>query len=298
VVDPFAILLSTASFVTVVLVIWAVFREPIEVDPPTNRRIAMALGVYSRQSVFELQVIGQLMNLLLLVARRFPFLRQSIRRDLEASGNPSAYSVEEYLAICLGCALLLTMVCAAFVGPMGAFGVTLTVIAPFVGFAAPLWALRNTARRRCAMIGKQLPYTLDLVAILIEAGATFDQAIGTLIRDQPDDQLNQELALVQAEMIFGTPRNRALRNLADRIPVGSLRSVVGAVNQAEALGTPLSAILKTQSTMLRNQRSVRAEEASAKASMRILLPSMLILFAVVLVVFAPLVLSWMRGELF
>jgi tight adherence protein C len=102
---------------------------------------------------------------------------------------------------------------------------------------------------------------------------------------------------VQAEIDFGSTRARALASMAERIPLDSLRSVVGAINQAEALGTPLSTILKNQSGMIRMIRSVRAEEASASASMRILIPSMIILLAVVLVVFAPMILRWMEGRL-
>lgn len=76
------------------------------------------------------------------------------------------------------------------------------------------------------------------------------------------------------------------------MPLESLRGVIGAVNQAEQLGTPLSGILKNQAVMLRNMRTVKAEDAAAKASLRILIPSMLIMLAVVIVVFAPLVIQW------
>ena len=68
------------------------------------------------------------------------------------------------------------------------------------------------------------------------------------------------------------------------------------LNQAETLGTPLSQILKVQSSMLRMNRSVRAEKLSASASLRILIPSMLILMAVVLVVFSPFIIRrWHSG---
>jgi tight adherence protein C len=70
------------------------------------------------------------------------------------------------------------------------------------------------------------------------------------------------------------------------------------VNQAEALGTPLATILKSQSSMLRMARSVRAEKLSASASLRILIPSMLILFAVVLIVLAPAIITyWLKGSI-
>ena len=169
---------------------------------------------------------------------------------------------------------------------------------PVIGFFIPIYTLNGQAHQRLRIISKQLPYTLDLIGLMMEAGATFTEAINTLIQDEPDDKLNQELALVQSEIDLGTQRAPALTNMANRIPLESLRSVVGAINQAEALGTPLSTILKNQSNMVRMMRSVKAEEASAKASTRILVPSMLILVAVVIVVFAPLIISKMQGGMF
>jgi tight adherence protein C len=146
-------------------------------------------------------------------------------------------------------------------------------------------------------IARQLPYTLDLIALMMGAGSTFTEAIQTIIREDPEDDFNQELRIVLSEIEFGTKRATALSNMAERIPMDALRSIVGAVNQAETLGTPLSEILKNQSNMLRMHRSVEAEKVSASASLRILVPTMLILVAVVIFLFGPLIIRWMRGEL-
>jgi len=285
------------QFTSVTLLIWAMFRYPVVPEPPVNRRIAIAMGLASRNTVFELPVLSQLLGFAVMAAKRFPFFRRLIRQDLEASGNPSGYSVDEYVAICLATGVGLTLFLSAVLWQVGQFDFLYAAVAPFVGFAIPVWTLHETAQARLRVIAKKLPYTLDLVALLMEAGATFTEAIETLVRDEPEDEFNQELRLVQSEIEFGTTRARALENLSSRIPLESVRSVVGAINQAEALGTPLSMILKSQSGMIRQMRSVRAEEASASASMRILVPSMLILFAVVLVVFSPMILNWMQGRL-
>jgi tight adherence protein C len=170
--------------------------------------------------------------------------------------------------------------------------------APPLGFMIPLIVLREAAQTRVKVIARKLPYTMDLIALLMEAGATFTQAVRTLVTDEPNDELNRELKIVEAQIEFGTTRATALEALSRRIPLESLRSLVGAINQAEALGTGLSDILKNQSGMIRMRRSVAAEEASASAATRILLPSMLILIAVVMMVFAPLVIKWVEGRMF
>lgn len=288
--------ISVLQFVSVSLFIWAVFRIRLQPEPPVNRQIAIALGLHQRNSVFETPGVRQFMLACVLIARRFPLFRERIRQDLDASGNPSGYSVEEYVAMCIACGILVGVVglfAATLFGPIAVFVI---VGGPLVGFWAPMWALRESARKRTTSISKKVPYTLDLIALMMEAGASFTEAIDTCVRDEPDDQFNQELKLVQAEIEFGTPRSGALMNMARRIPLDSLRGVVGAINQSEALGTPLSTILKNQASMLRHLRSVRAEELAAKASLRILIPSMFILLAVVLVVFAPFILSLWKGE--
>lgn len=293
------IAISMMQLTSVTLLVWALFRYPVAPEPPVNRRIAMALGLAKRQTIFELPVLSQFMGFGVLLARRFPFFRARVRQDLEASGNPLGYSVDEYLAICLASGVVIGLMSTMILLlELSQFDLLVVLVMPAVGFVIPLWTLHEQARKRIRAIGKKLPYTLDLVALLMEAGANFPEAVATLIRDEPDDELNRELALVQAEIEFGTTRSVALANMADRIPLDALRSVVGAINQAEALGTPLSTILKNQSGMIRMLRTVRAEEASASASMKILIPSMLILFAVVIVVFAPIIMHWLERGMF
>lgn len=293
------ILITLLLAVSVYLLIYGVFRYPVPAERPVHRRIAEAVGQH-RQTVFEQPMLTPVMSLGLALARRFnvPALRGRIRQDLEAAGNPSGYSVEEYLAICLLSGVLLALASAGVELMLGSsLALVIVPIMGAVGFVVPLWALRSAARRRMQRIAQQLPYTLDLVALVMGAGSSFTEAVETLIRDNPDDDLNQELRIVLSEIGFGTTRATALQNLAERIPLESLRSVVGAVVQAEKLGTPLSGILKMQSDMLRMHRSVQAEKIAATASLRILLPSTLILLAVVLVVFAPIILRWVQGTL-
>lgn len=293
------ILVSVLLFVGVFLPIYGVFRYPVAAEPPIHRRIAAAVGV-DRRTIFENALLAPVMSLGLGVARQagLPGLRQRIRQDLDASGNPSGYSVDEYLTICLVSAVGLALLGLLLDLLMGGAGLLLVVpLMAAAGFVAPLLVLRSAALKRIGRIAGQLPYTLDLISLVMAAGSTFTEAVETLIRDHPEDDLNQELRIALSEMEFGVTRSRALNNLADRIPLESLRSILAAVNQADTLGTPLSSIFKLQAEMLRMQRSVRAEKLSASASLRILVPSMVILMAVVGIVFAPLIIRFLRGEL-
>ena len=286
------ILISLLVFSAVGLLVWSVFRIQAVSEPTAAQRLARAMGTAPRKTVFELSLIGPFMTAVAQWAQRFPLFRQRVRRDLEAAGNPSRYSVDEYLAICFLWAATLLIVATLLIGRLGRLDFVTIIVLPLLGFAVPLWVLREAAQKRIRAISKQLPYTLDLIALMMGAGGSFTESIDTIVQDDPTDQFNQELRLVAAEIELGANRATALQNLAERIPLDSLRSVVGAVNQAEALGTPLASILTNQAAMLRMRRSVRAEEASATASLRILAPTVLILAASVLVMLGPDVIMW------
>jgi tight adherence protein C len=295
--DPVLLVICLLQAVSAFLMIWSLFRFNVQPEPPVNRRIALALGLGERKTIFEQPVIGTLMSIPLLLAARFPFARVRIRRDLDIIGNPNGYSVEEYLAICISSGISLALFTFLMLwATMGTPMLMALFFMPLLGFFLPLISLKDQADKRMMAMGRKLPYTLDLIGLLMQAGASFTEAIRTLIKDDPDDELNIELKLILAEVEFGTTREEALRKMADRIPLTSLRSVVGAINQAEKLGTPLATILKSQAIGIRQRRSVAAEEASAKASTRILIPTMFILIAVVIIIFGPVIIGYLSGE--
>ncbi|MEO1237064.1 MAG: hypothetical protein AAFX76_09775, partial [Planctomycetota bacterium] len=108
------ILISLFVFAGTALPVYAVFRYPVPAAPPVNRRIARALGA-DRPTLFEQPVIGPVMSLLVQLAGRLnlPKVRANVRQDLDASGNAAGYTVEQYLAICLGSALVVGLVSGA-----------------------------------------------------------------------------------------------------------------------------------------------------------------------------------------
>ncbi|MFN3168965.1 MAG: type II secretion system F family protein [Phycisphaeraceae bacterium] len=285
---------SLFVFAGVFVPIYAIFRYPVPEEAPINRQIARAVGV-DQETIFEAPGVAPVLSLFVAIAKRLNLtgLRTRVRQHLLASGNPSGYTVDQYLAIAMFSAVLIGGLSGVLVLLLDGRGLLFFLpVMSFIGFMLPLTVLSSAAAKRTARIGKQLPYTLDLVALVMASGSSFTEAVGTLIRDNPDDDLNQELAFALAEMEYGSTRAASLANLADRIPLESLRSVIGAVNQAEKLGTPLSSILKAQADMLRMHRGVRAEKLSASASLKILVPSMLILLAVVLVIGSPLIVKF------
>jgi len=281
---------SLGLFVVIVLLVIATFGQSGQVDVSAQRQAAIATGHMDRQTVFEKPLLMPLMWLLLAVSQRLsmPKLKNWLQRTLVAAGSPEFYTPDEYLALAMltGVALGGAMeLLSLFVG--GQFSLIMLLLGVVGGTGLSLLQLHLQASKRLRAITKRVPYALDLISLAMGAGATFTEAIRTVVREHSEDPFNVELRTVLAEMDLGTTRRQALQNLADRVPIDMLRGIVSSVIQAEELGTPLAEVLHSEATLMRLQRSVRAENAAAVASVRILVPSLLILMAVVLAVFGP-----------
>lgn len=292
---------SVVGFAMVVVGIVGLFGHTGRTEMSPQRQIAIATGSADRRTVFELELLAPVMWLLLQLSEKLsvPQFKQRLRATLIAAGSPSFYTAEEYLALSLlwGIALAVGLGLLHWLafGSLSVFVMGFGVVA---GVAGVLYYIHDVARRRVRQIARSVPYSLDLIALAMGAGSTFTEAVRTVVSETPSDPLNVEFGTVLTEMDLGATRRTALGNLADRVPLESLRSIVASIMQAEALGTPMGQVLKNQSGLLRRHRSVRAEKLAALASVRILIPSLLILLSVVLTVFAPVIIRAVRGELF
>ena len=201
------ILVSLMVAFATFFVIWALFRFPVPAEAPVHRKVARAVGAQSRATLFEQRWLAPLMSLALALSHRLnvAFIRRKIRRDLEASANPNNYSVEEYIAVCLGSGVVMAMGTFVTLLLLQQLVMWFVPIMFVIGCFIPILTSQGAARKRVMRISKQLPYTLDLIALMMAAGANFTEAIETLIRDNPEEDLNRELQIVQAEIEFGRP---------------------------------------------------------------------------------------------
>ena len=292
------LILSIAMFLSIVMLIVAVFNQPGQIGMSPQREAAIATGHTDRRTVFEQPMLRPLMWVLLVVSHRLalPRLKGWIRRTLVYAGSPNFYTPEEYLSV----AMLIGVLIAASLGlfnlaATGSFSVLTGTVGFLLGTGLMLYQLHDKGSKRVRLIAKRVPYALDLIALAMGAGATFTEAVRAVVREDSEDPFNVELKTLLAERDLGTTRRRSLENLAARVPLDMLRSIVASVIQAEELGTPLADVLHSQATLLRMQRSARAENAAAVASVRILVPSLLILMGVVVAVFSPMILRILTG---
>lgn len=155
-----------------------------------------------------------------------------------------------------------------------------------LGYLLSGMVLARLARRRQHRIQLALADALDLLVVSVEAGLGLDQALarvgGELKGAYPD--LSHDLHLVSLELLAGTARADALRNLADRTGVDDLSALVAMLVQTDKFGTSVASSLRVFSETLRTKRRQRAEEAAAKTGVKMVFPLVLCIFPAIWVV--------------
>ena len=293
--------ISAGAFTAVFLLVVCVFGQPGEVRLSPQRVSAIATGHTDRKTVFENPLLGPVLLILLSLAYRlnFPQAKAFLRRQLVAAGSPNYYIAEEYLALSMLAGLGLAAVLeAGYVLLAGSFSISAAVAGFLLGMGLAIYQITAQATARLETITRQLPYALDLISLAMGAGATFTEAVETIVSEEDDGAINVELRALLAEIELGTTRKTALENLARRVPLESMRNLVASVAQAEQLGTALGDVLHDQATLMRMQRSVRAENKAAIAGVRILVPCLLLVMAVILTIFAPAIIRIIQDGLF
>jgi tight adherence protein C len=161
-----------------------------------------------------------------------------------------------------------------------------------LGFMFPAMNLNEKIKVRQKSITLQLPDTLDLLTISVEAGLDFMGAMRRVVEKHRPGPLKDELERFFKQTELGRPRREALREMANRVQLQDLRTVVSSLIQADRLGVSIGPILRTQSDMLRIRRGQRAEKAAQEAPVKMMAPLMIcILPSVFIMILAPVILQ-------
>ncbi len=212
--------------------------------------------------------------------------RDGVRQKLVFAGLARQYRAEEIITaqIFAGAAgFILAVLYSAYGGGTGGKGLLALVLLPVIGALLPsVWLNRKVTERHDAIL-KDLPDTLDLLAISVEAGVGFEGALG-IVCEHFDSPLAAEFSHTLKEMELGLPRREALQNLKKRTEVPELSNFVLALTQADALGMPIGRVLKTQAAEMRTKRRQWARERAAKLPVKILFPLILFIFPTIFII--------------
>jgi len=150
--------------------------------------------------------------------------------------------------------------------------------------------LKSNAIRRQIKVKRRFAAAIDLMALMMEVGAGFQEALNVAAEEARGNPLGDELAIVRRDLTMGK-REDALRNFAKRTQDEDIGEVVLAIIEGEQLGTPLAKIFRVQAEQMRQKRSQWAEKATAESEVTLVFPAMLIMIACLILVAAPFVLT-------
>jgi tight adherence protein C len=111
-------------------------------------------------------------------------------------------------------------------------------------------------------IARGLPDALELLVICVEAGLSLEDAIERVVSElwESHPELSEELALTSADLKILPSRDQALANLADRVDLPGIRSIVGTLSQTMRFGTPLAQAMRVVASEMRNDALLNMEE--------------------------------------
>jgi tight adherence protein C len=168
----------------------------------------------------------------------------------------------------------------------GAFGV--------VGWYLPRFFLSRMVKGHAKAAAAGLPDALELLVVCVEAGLSLedgiDRIIGELQHSQP--ALAEELALTSADLKILPSRDQALANLAARVDIPSVRSVVSTLSQTLRYGTPLAQAMRVVAADMRTEALINLEERANRLPAIMTVPMMLFIMPTIfLIVGGPAILT-------
>ncbi len=282
----------TAGFGALFVSTYAIARVPAQQPNTLGIRGLKRVRALQNSELFR-SVEGSLRWLGMQVRRALgEGAQRFLDRKLMLAGDFLGLLPEEFVALCLFCG-------AAGVGVGWGYAslcdesLWYAAGAGALGALAPYSRLTSLEEERKRKVDLALPPMIDLLVLSLSAGLDFPGALRQVVgkSSNPGEPLIEEVGFLLQELNVGKTRKAALSQLAERVPVQSLREFVGAVVQAEEHGNPLARVLQIHAEVSRQQRSTRAEEAAAKAGVKMMVPMVLVFGAILILIVAPMVLS-------
>ncbi len=222
-------------------------------------------------------------------------LGQRITRDLGM--GQSGISAEEFLLIKeLLLVGFLALVFLVFVPPADVlpFSVLMAIVAAYL--LPELWLRGRIAKVKDAIV-RDLPDTVDLLGLCVNAGLDFMMALKYVIEKSHPSVLIEELRAMMQEINVGKPRRDALRDMARKYELPDLSTFARTLVQADRMGTSVTDALNILSEDMREARFRRGEAMALKAPLKMLIPLLFFIFPVVAILVAgPVLLDFMQNS--
>ena len=175
-------------------------------------------------------------------------------------------------------------------------GLLLAAVAAAAGLYAPTWALRRLERERALELERSLPEMLEVVALGLRSGLSFDRSFQLYSMHFPSS-FARSCASAQKSWSLGLrTRDEALRELAQSYRSDQLERTAERIVRSLRFGSALAPDLEAAAAEARARRRSQVEERVAKAPVKMMVPTgVLILPAMLILILGPILLELMQG---
>jgi tight adherence protein C len=193
-------------------------------------------------------------------------------------------NARQFIALSIIGSMIASLVSLSLMLLLGLFSIMVMILAAALGYFYPRIWTRDVRRRRVAQILKHLPIYLDFLTLAVEAGLNINGALQKAVEKGPAGPLRWELEHVLRDLKSGLNRTEALRRFNDRLRIKEITNLVGAIVQAERMGSGVAKSLRFQSEQRRSERFQRAEKQAMEAPVKLVFPLLVFIFPITFIV--------------
>lgn len=175
-------------------------------------------------------------------------------------------------------------------------GLVIACLGLLGGWLAPEGALRRFERKRAIELEKSLPEMLEVVALGLRSGLSFDRSLQLYSAHFPSS-FAQACSSAQKSWSLGLrTREEALRELVKSYRSDQLERTIERIIRSLRFGSALAPDLESAAAEARARRRAQVEERVAKAPVKMMVPTgALILPAMLIMVLGPVLLELMNS---
>ncbi len=224
-------------------------------------------------------------------------LKDKYKKTLAGAGLTDLISPEDFFAFKLFLIIGFPIVFLGVRQFMEAdWALSLIPLVAVLGFVYPDIWIKGIVEKRQKDIVKGMPFAVDMLALSVEAGLDYMQAMSKVIEKSKPGPLTDEFTIVIKENRLGAPKAKALRNMAWRVDLMQISSFCATLVAADSVGANIGPILKALSVEIRQKKSAQIEKEGQTAATKILFPMMIFIIpAVFIMIAAPLAIESLSG---
>lgn len=224
-----------------------------------------------------------------LLAGKAPWLVKSLAKQINRGGHELPFEPLEFLAYSIfqgiAAGLLLFPLWSLHMSLELSLFSSLCIVAMVVGVA--IRELVEASNKRLCAFKKQLPFCVDLIALMMAAGAELRVCLEAVVANSFGSPVQEEFARVLQKTSANQPLGLCLQDLRDRMQDRDISDFVTTVVSGERNGTPLSETFLHLSDQLRLRQTQQAEKRSGQIQTMMTFPQFILMLACLIIVVAP-----------